>query len=81
MAIELNEEQKQAAQWEITTRAEAAIRILIGGYQCCARGRVNHGRTETVRRELSQLEVKVGGKRDSVLTLGLVQEALKNIES
>lgn len=62
-------------------KAEAEIRRLIAGYMCVRGNKIDHSKTEQVKRDLAALEKRVGEKRCAVRTLGLVQEALRNIEN
>jgi hypothetical protein len=71
--------EQQEAELILNIQAEGALRRIIAGYQSCRGGRVNHGRTDEVRKQLSELEVRTDGKRDSVKTLALVQTALSKI--
>ena len=71
---EAEDASKQQAQ------AESAIKSAIDSYETY-RGpnRVDFAKTESLRTQLRGIEVRRGGKRDAVLTLQKVREAISNM--
>jgi hypothetical protein len=62
--------------------AEKTIQAIINNYTCNHSrlgNKIDHAKTDQLRRDLRKIEVKKDGKRDALLTLQVVREAISNM--